>query len=72
MNHLCSCGVLISKNNKLHIKSKLHKQQLKHKLHNELLHRKTDFKSIHLILKQQTTPKLTFYKMNTRAIVSFS
>jgi hypothetical protein len=68
---LCSCGVLISNNNRLHIKSKIHKQQLKNKLHNELLNRQTDFTSIRLILKQQNNPKLTFYKTNTRVIVSF-
>lgn len=69
---LCSCGVLISNNNKLHIKSYLHKQQLKHKLNNELLNRKTDFKPIKTMLRRSNNnPKLTFYKMNTRAIVSF-
>ena len=69
---LCSCGVLISKKNTHHIKSKIHKQQLKHKLNNELLNRNTDFNNISSILKQQANPKLTFYKINTRAIVSFS
>jgi len=69
---LCSCGVLISNNNKLHIKSHIHKQQLKHKLNNELLNRQIDFNNIRIILNQQKTPKLTFYKTNTLAIVSFS
>ena len=69
---LCSCGIRISNNNKLHIKSKIHKQQLKHKLNNELLNRNTDFKPIKTMLNQQANPKLTFYKTNTRAIISFS